>query len=195
MVQVTLKTYENNKEVSETVNIRPMNVFQIRSVSKEINALLKDIKANESLQSALNNYFDTAEENKKRNNETIRKAQEEGRDVLQEQIYTTRNTLEQVGGQFITDVMGSLEILLEDAPEMLTRVLAVASNVEHNLLNEQDPYTFLDIFDAVVEVNDLEKLVERLKKSSASLKAVANALFPKKEAEADDKKVAPALQK
>ena len=190
MVQVTLKTYENNREVSETVNIRPMNVFQIRSVSKEINALLKDIKANESLQSALNNYFDTAEKNKERNNETIRKAQEEGRDVLQEQIYTTRNTLEQVGGEFITDVMGSLEILLEDAPEMLTRVLAVASNVEHNLLNEQDPYTFLDIFDAVVEVNDLEKLVERLKKSSGSLKAVANALFPKKEAEADNNKVA-----
>ena len=43
MVQVTLKTYENNKEVSETFNIKEMNAFQIKRLAKEINGLLKDI--------------------------------------------------------------------------------------------------------------------------------------------------------
>lgn len=192
MVQVTLKTFEDNKEVSETIDIKPMNIFQIRDVSKELNKLLKDIKGNESFSNALNNFFDTAAKNKERNNETIRLAQEEGRDVLQEQIFSTRDTLSQVGGEFVTDIMGSLEIILEDTPEMLTRVLSVASNIDHNLLNVQDPYTFLDVFDAVVEVNDIEKLVERLKKSSESLKTVMNALFPKK-AEETKSPVKPAI--
>lgn len=179
MTQVTLKTIEGNKEVSETFEIKPMNVFQIMRLSKELNNLLGDIKGNEHLKNALNNYFEQSAANKEKNNEVIEKAQAEGRDVLAEQIYSTRDTLSQVGGDFINDILGSLEILLSDAPETLTELIATASNIDSNVVKSQDLYVFLDIFDAVVEVNDVNKLVERLKKSSSSLKKVAEALFPK----------------
>lgn len=181
MTQVTLKTIEGNKEVSETFEIKPMNVFQVMRLSKEINNLLSDIKGNEHLKNALNNYFEQSAENKEKNNAAIEKAQAEGRDVLAEQIYSTRDTISQVGGDFINDVLGSLEILLSDAPETLTELIATASNIDSNVVKSQDLYVFLDIFDAVVEVNDVNKLVERLKKSSTSLKKVGEALFPKAE--------------
>ena len=181
MTQVTLKTIEGNKEVSETFEIKPMNVFQVMRLSKEINNLLSDIKGNEHLKNALNNYFETSAANKEKNNEVIKQAQAEGRDVLAEQIYSTRDTISQVGGDFINDVLGSLEILLSDAPETLTELIATASNIDSNVVKSQDLYVFLDIFDAVVEVNDVNKLVERLKKSSTSLKKVGEALFPKAE--------------
>lgn len=185
MTQVTLKTIEGNKEVSETFEIKPMNVFQVMRLSKEINNLLSDIKGNEHLKNALNNYFEQSAANKEKNNEAIKKAQAEGRDVLAAEIYSTRDTVSQVGGDFINDILGSLEILLSDAPETLTELIATASNIDSNVVKSQDLYVFLDIFDAVVEVNDINKLVERLKKSSTSLKKVTETLFPK----AEDNKV------
>lgn len=185
MTQVTLKTIEGNKEVSETFEIKPMNVFQVMRLSKEVNNLLSDIKGNEHLKNALNNYFETSAANKEKNNAAVKKAQAEGRDVLAAEIYSTRDTISQVGGDFINDILGSLEILLSDAPETLTELIATASNIDSNVVKSQDLYVFLDIFDAVVEVNDIQKLVERLKKSSSSLKKVAEALFPK----AEDNKV------
>lgn len=181
MVQVTLTTFENNKEVNETINIKQMNAFQIKKLAKEINGLLKDINGNDHFRNALNNFFDKSAENKELNKEIIRKAQKEGKDVLEEQIYSTRDTIEQVGGQFVTDIMGSMEILLSDAPETATELLSIAANIDSQLLDAQNAYTFLDVFDAVVEVNDLEKLKERLKKSQASLKKVMTALFPNSE--------------
>lgn len=185
MTQVTLKTIEGNKEVSETFEIKPMNVFQVMRLSKEINNLLSDIKGNEHLKNALNNYFEQSAANKEKNNEAIKEAQAEGRDVLAAEIYSTRDTVSQVGGDFINDILGSLEILLSDAPETLTELIATASNIDSNVVKSQDLYVFLDIFDAVVEVNDINKLVERLKKSSTSLKKVTETLFPK----AEDNKV------
>lgn len=181
MTQVTLKTIEGNKEVSETFEIKPMNVFQVMRLSKEVNNLLSDIKGNEHLKNALNNYFETSAANKEKNNEAVKKAQAEGRDVLAAEIYSTRDTISQVGGDFINDILGSLEILLSDAPETLTELIATASNIDSNVVKSQDLYVFLDIFDAVVEVNDIQKLVERLKKSSTSLKKVTETLFPKAE--------------
>lgn len=181
MTQVTLKTIEGNKEVSETFEIKPMNVFQVMRLSKEINNLLSDIKGNEHLKNALNNYFDTSAANKEKNNAAIKKAQAEGREVLAEEIYTSRDTLSQVGGDFINDILGSLEILLSDAPETATELISIASNIQGDVLKAQDLYVFLDVFDAAVEVNDIEKLVARLKKSSTSLKKVAEAMFPKAE--------------
>lgn len=192
MTQVTLKTIEGNKEVSETFEIKAMNVFQIMRLSKELNNLLGDIKGNEHLKNALNNFFDTTAANKERNNEAIKKARAEGRDVLAAEIYSTRDAVSQVGGDFINDVLGSLQILLEDAPETLTELIATASNIDSNVVKSQDLYVFLDIFDAVVEVNDIQKLVERLKKSSSSLKKVAEALFPKAD-KADENKPAAAV--
>ena len=181
MVQVTLKTYENNKEVSETFNIKEMNAFQIKRLAKEINGLLKDINGNQHFKNALNNFFDKSAENKEHNAKVFKKAREEGRDVLEGEVYKLQDTLAQVGGELVTDIMGSMEILLSDAPETATELLSIASNIDAKTLDAQDPITFLDIFDAVVEINDIEKIVERLKKSQASLKSVMNALFPKKE--------------
>ena len=130
MTQVTLKTIEGNKEVSETFEIKPMNVFQVMRLSKEINNLLSDIKGNEHLKNALNNYFDTSAANKEKNNAAIKKAQAEGREVLAAEIYTNRDTLSQVGGDFINDILGSLEILLSDAPETATELISIASNIQ-----------------------------------------------------------------
>lgn len=181
MTQVTLKTFENNKEISEQKTIKPMDVFQIQKLAKNVNALLKEIKSNEFLQKALEDIFKSIDKTQKLNRELIAKNKENDRVTIKSELYTFKDEIIGVGHELSENVLGSLTLLLEDAPESIVNVLSTATRIDVNTLNAQDPYTFLDIFDAVVEVNDVPKLVERLKKSKGSIQTVVKAIFTKKE--------------
>lgn len=181
MTQVTLKYFEDGKEVSEQRTIKPMNVFQITSLSSQINQLFKDIKANEHLQNALDNIFKATDEVKRKNREIVESNRANGLETQQDELFKVSDIIMGVGNELTENVLGSLSIALDDAPKSVVSLLSIASHVEIDYLFAQDPYVFLDVFDAVVEANDIPKLVERLKKSKGSLQVVMNAVFPKKE--------------
>ena len=57
MAQVEIKTYEGNKQVTETQEIKEMGLKQIKGVAKEINKLVKDVNTNDHLKNALDSFF------------------------------------------------------------------------------------------------------------------------------------------
>ncbi|RIN98798.1 hypothetical protein [Mammaliicoccus sciuri] len=188
MAQVEIKTYEGNKLVTENVEIKEMNILQIKRVSKELNNLVKDINTNDHLKSALDTFFakrnEINEENRRLYEEAVEKAKD-GDDKVNVFQYDGSEALKRAGAQFFKDVLGSFEILLENAPDSLHNLISLSSNIKADIIGQQNIYTFLDIIDAVIEVNDIPKLIERLKKSRDSFSTVLAVLFPKKEE--DDK--------
>ncbi len=184
MAQVEIKTYEGNKLVTENVEIKEMNILQIKRVSRELNKLVKDINTNDHLKSALDTFFakrnEINEENRRLYEEALEKAKSDD-DKVNVFQYDGSEAFKRAGAQFFKDVLGSFEIVLENAPDSLQNLISQASNINADVIGQQNVYTFLDIIDAVIEVNDIPKLIERLKKSKDSFSMVLAVLFPKKE--------------
>lgn len=189
MVQVEIKTYEGNKLVTENVEIKEMNILQIKRVSRELNKLVKDINTNDHLKSAVDTFFakrnEINEENRRLYEEAFEKAKSDD-DKVNVFQYDGSEAFKRAGAQFFKDVLGSFEIVLENAPDSLQNLISQASNINADVIGQQNVYTFLDIIDAVIEVNDIPKLIERLKKSKDSFSMVLAVLFPKKEQTKDE---------
>lgn len=189
MAQVEIKTYEGNKLVTENVEIKEMNILQIKRVSRELNKLVKDINTNDHLKSAVDTFFakrnEINEENRRLYEEALEKAKSDD-DKVNVFQYDGSEAFKRAGAQFFKDVLGSFEIVLENAPDSLQNLISQASNINADVIGQQNVYTFLDIIDAVIEVNDIPKLIERLKKSKDSFSMVLAVLFPKKEQTKDE---------
>lgn len=189
MAQVEIKTYEGNKLVTENVEIKEMNILQIKRVSRELNKLVKDINTNDHLKSAIDTFFakrnEINEENRRLYEEALEKAKSDD-DKVNVFQYDGSEAFKRAGAQFFKDVLGSFEIVLENAPDSLQNLISQASNINADVIGQQNVYTFLDIIDAVIEVNDIPKLIERLKKSKDSFSMVLAILFPKKEQTTDE---------
>lgn len=63
----------------------------------------------------------------------------------------------------IFDVLDALGFLIEKVPERTIELTSVASGIDSAYLEHQDMDTFFEIIEAVVEVNDIEKIVKRVK--------------------------------
>ncbi|MCJ1757913.1 hypothetical protein MT409_01215 [Mammaliicoccus sciuri] len=189
MAQVEIKTYDGNKIVTENVEIKEMNILQIKRVSRELNKLVKDINTNAHLKSAVDTFFakrnEINEENRRLYEEALEKAKSDD-DKVNVFQYDGSEAFKRAGAQFFKDVLGSFEIVLENAPDSLQNLISQASNINADVIGQQNVYTFLDIIDAVIEVNDIPKLIERLKKSKDSFSMVLAVLFPKKEQTTDE---------
>lgn len=72
--------------------------------------------------------------------------------------------------EFGIQLAESFDFLLEEVPEQMVALLAIISGIEEDTLDGQPFATLFDVFDGVVEVNDIEKLVNRGKKSLALTK-------------------------
>ncbi|MCJ0953575.1 hypothetical protein [Mammaliicoccus sciuri] len=189
MAQVEIKTYEGNKLVTENVEIKEMNILQIKRVSRELNKLVKDINTNDHLKSAVDTFFAKRNEINKENRRLYEEALEKAKsddDKVNVFQYDGSEAFKRAGAQFFKDVLGSFEIVLENAPDSLQNLISQASNINADVIGQQNVYTFLDIIDAVIEVNDIPKLIERLKKSKDSFSMVLAVLFPKKEQTTDE---------
>ncbi|MGW7932857.1 hypothetical protein ACWEWU_14660, partial [Staphylococcus xylosus] len=171
---VEIKTIEGNKETTETVIIKEMNIFQIKRIAKHINTLVKDVNANEHLQNAIQSFSDKRKALVDENEKLYRQQLDEGKENIV-QLDVQGEAFKQVGSQFYNDVLGSFGILLENTPETLHKVLAEASGIDEQKLSEQNAFTLMDVIDEVVAVNNIPKLIERIKKSRASLITVMNA--------------------
>jgi hypothetical protein len=73
--------------------------------------------------------------------------------------------------QFLSNLIGSFDLFLVHLPDQAFKLLSTLSNIELNTLKEQKVLAVFDIYDAVLEENDIEALVERGKKSLAKSKA------------------------
>lgn len=90
---------------------------------------------------------------------------------------------EQSGKTIVQNLVGAMDVLLVEVPEKAFELLSILSGVEYETFMQQKPEDALDIYDAVIQVNDIEKLINRAKKSLALTKAQVTVmnLFQKKE--------------
>ncbi|WP_342512791.1 hypothetical protein MKY34_19620 [Sporosarcina sp. FSL K6-1522] len=73
--------------------------------------------------------------------------------------------------RFLSHAVGAFEVLLINIPHKAFELLSATSGIKLETLMSQKVNDVFDIYDAVIEVNDLEKLIGRAKKSLAVTKA------------------------
>ncbi|MFC0188490.1 hypothetical protein ACFFJY_09345 [Fictibacillus aquaticus] len=74
----------------------------------------------------------------------------------------------------VNHLVNSFETLAVSMPEQATRLLSILSGIDANVLKGQKLMTVLDVYDAVIEENDVERLMTRVKKSLALTAAKIN---------------------
>lgn len=151
--KITIDVFENVKGTIEKtgikeVVIKPMKPYQFFSVAKKLKELINELNADENISGALVGLFDGYEEG-----------------------MATNELLSNLSAQFIKDSAGSLGLLLEVAPEKAFELVAILAEVDEGQLQLQEMDVFFDIIDAVADVNDLSKVVERAKKSTKKFQA------------------------
>jgi hypothetical protein len=67
--------------------------------------------------------------------------------------------------EFVMQILNSFDTLAIKAPKQAFKLLSVLSGIELPLLQQQKFFDVLDIYDAILEENDIERLVTRIKKS------------------------------
>lgn len=149
-VKVLITQYVEEKGVlkddsKKEVVIKAMRPYQFFAITKVLKTLINELNADENINGALVGLFDTVEED-----------------------MDTKDLLSALSAQFVKDSAGSIGLLLEVAPESALELISILSDVHPEQLKLQEMDTFFDVVDAIAEVNDLAKVVERVKKSTKS---------------------------
>lgn len=95
---------------------------------------------------------------------------------------------ESLDSRFISHAIGAFEVLMMNLPEQAYELLSATSGIPLDTLKSQKVFDIFDIYEAVIEENDIEALVARSKKSLAATKIKFN--FLKKAKKATEKKQA-----
>lgn len=163
-VEIVKKT--NNGKNIENVEIEKMDVLQTMQVAKGVSELVKLVNSNEKLQNVFKTFNTVRQEVAKEAEEYYAEQKKKGVKVSDIAEYDVgAESLARTGSLVWSDLVDVVGDLLYEAPETLVSLIANASDIKYDTLKKQDPEVLLDVFDAVVEINDIEKLVNRIKKS------------------------------
>ncbi len=139
----------------ENYDINPINLAQFTTLLKHVKDLLVYLKNEGSLMDLFSELLTTEEAQKWLSSENPE-------EVTTEQV---TNIMADSDKNFIMTLVQSFEGLVMNVPELAVNMLVSLSGIPKDKLEQQELEKVLEILDAVVEVNDLEKLFSRLKKS------------------------------
>ena len=167
MTNVTVKISEEtaNGEVTiRKVEIERIKLFQFTSTIK----IVKDILVALNEQGALKDLLETTFSDP---------SKAAGLDQAQVEEMMT-----QLDNKFMINAVEAFKELAVSLPDKFIELVAVLSGIDKDTLNKQDLFDVLDVFDAIVEVNDLDALFTRLKKSLGATVSKLKFLQVRKEA-------------
>jgi hypothetical protein len=151
---ITLKVKETQGEetVVKKINheIEEIDLWQFTKTLKCLKDILSTLQEDESVKE----FFDSAFGE----NPSLEGIDKENAEEL----------IKKMDEEFLMKAVGSFEALAVRLPEKAFELLSILSGIKLEVLQKQKLVDVLDIFDAVVEVNDIEKTVTRLKKSLGS---------------------------
>lgn len=124
------------------LEIKPMKMGQFLNLTTKIKELIDELNADENISGALSGIFDGVEE---------------GMDL--------QDVLINASASFYKDAAGSLGLLAELFPHKAGQMIALLANMSYEELQFQEVDVFFDILDKVVEVNDFQKVIDRVKSS------------------------------
>lgn len=157
-MKVNLKIRDGNTVQTEQYEIEEINIMQMTKGIKVIKDIFDVVRKDEHLKAVLEEIF-------------FESQTEEDEEKSAEEMFTKN---------FVNNAIGAIDVLLMEVPEKVFELMSVLSGIEHETFVQQKPEEVFDIYDAILEVNDIEKLVNRAKKSLRLTKAqkkVMN-LFP-----------------
>jgi|SRR5699024_2258068 len=179
-MKVNLKVKENNQVETIQHEVEELNLFQVTKTINIIGDLFKLTEKDDKIKGLFDELFDPRNMDMGEVEES-----EEGENDSEEN--PSEMGISQEGGERI---MGKLfqafDVLLTHVPEYAFDLLSTLAGIEYEVLMQQKIDDVFDIYDAIIEVNDVEKLVKRAKKSFALTKAqtkVMNHFQGKKEQE------------
>lgn len=160
-------------ENTKNVEIKKMNLSQTTKVSKGVADVIRFINTNDRLQNVFKVFNEVREEEKqkaiayyKEQKQKKKKEEEiEEHDIGAESFART-------GALVWNDLLAVLSDLLSEIPETIVQIVADASGIAKEDLDEQSLETFLDVVDAIVENNDVPALIERIKKSKGTFSKI-----------------------
>ncbi|KQL57236.1 MULTISPECIES: hypothetical protein [Bacillaceae] len=132
---------DNGVVQKEQHSVEDLNLFQFQELMKVVKDIFTKVEQDSQLKELFGELFN---------------AEEEG---------------EEADMAFIAKLTGSFDTLAVYLPEQAFKLLSILSGVEYKILVQQKAIDALDIYDAVIEENDIEKLWKRAKKSLAGTKA------------------------
>lgn len=130
---------------SRAVEINPIRPAQFGALTKVINATLKELKKNDEFKLTVQKLFGEYQDAL------------DFEDLLRSEEFN------------IFSVMDAVGFLLEEVPDRLTEIVAIMSGINRFVVEHQDMDTYFDLIEAVLEVNDIEKIVARVKKLSTQM--------------------------
>lgn len=139
---VTLKVKDNEGNIiNKQHEIEAINGFQFENVMKVINSIMKDMQQDESLKGLFSSLF---------GDQDVREMD-----------------LAKFNSDLLMNAINSFESLFIHMPGKAYELLAVLSNIEVDVLKSQKFEDIPNFYDAVLEQNDFERLINRVKKSLA----------------------------
>lgn len=164
MTKVNVTDIQGNKDgsvqildSSRSVEINAIRPAQFGALTKVINATVKDLQKNEDFKQTVQKLFGEYQE---------------GFDL--EDLFRS--------DEFnVFSIMDAVGFLLEEVPDRLTEIVSIMSGINRFVVEHQDMDTYFDLIEAVIEVNDIERIVERVKKLSTQMGKAFSFLQAKEE--------------
>ncbi|QFG05692.1 tail assembly chaperone [Bacillus phage 035JT001] len=154
-VTLKIKTTEGDQKITKTVSheIEKITLAQFTGVFFHVKRILKTLQENGAVAELLESVF--GEEGDKLSLETAG-------DLTQEEIEAK---LKAADNQFIVKMVESFETIAIQLPQEAIGLIATISGIEKDVLEQQELAKAFEVFEAVLEVNDIEELVATIKKS------------------------------
>lgn len=153
-VTLKLKKDEGGEQILKKVNheIEKIKLRQFTDTIRLVKDILFEIKDDAAFQDLF--FKDTKEDQIDVNGLT----KEEAEKLIEQRI-------KDLDKEFIQKAIEAFQTLAVSLPDKAIELLSVLSGIKKEDLEQQDLFDVFDIFDAVVAVNDIEALIERVKKS------------------------------
>lgn len=146
MTKVNIQLFDQDKQgnlhetdQSKAVEIKAIRPGQLGAIAKVVNAIQKDLQDNKEFQDTVIKLFGQYTEGF------------DIEDLIRSEDFN------------IFDVLSAFGFLVEKVPERTIELTSVASGIDSAYLEVQDMDTFFEVIEAVVEVNDIEKIIKRVK--------------------------------
>ncbi|HAR6611633.1 TPA: hypothetical protein I1891_001932 [Staphylococcus pseudintermedius] len=157
MTKVNLKKFNQDREgnfvdtnESVAIEIEAIRPRQFAALTKILNETQKDLQSNKDFQKTVGNLIENLTEGF------------DFEDIFRSEEFN------------VFDILNALGFLIEEVPQRTTEILSVTSGISQDYLELQDMDTYFEIAEAVIEVNDIKKIVKRVQSLSRKLgKALA----------------------
>src|SRR5690606_9084211 len=81
--------------------------------------------------------------------------------------------------QFAQSALKIFRILLGKIPDHVIEVMSAVTRIDVELILDQEPVRLFDIFEAILQTNDVMELIERGKGSSSNVQMILKGIFQK----------------